>query len=138
MNHKTYNQNISDTATPRLPIIHKLGSLQMKSCSIFYQTFQAEDLVSGNAAESESRWHEEMGVRYGVQFWDDVWKIVKNALVPNNIKWLQLQINHFILPTNYTVSKYDSRQPPRVCIALDEKWIHVSHMSCARGSSQRG
>ena len=39
-------------------------------------------------------------------FWYKAWKICNKFLVQNEMKWVKIQINRHILPTNYTVNKY--------------------------------
>ena len=112
LNFKTFHPDLSDTGSPRLPPLHKLSCLQTKGCGIFYQTLRAREISQINTAKSESKWHEELGTTFSVQFWDTIWKLHKNQFISNRMKWVQLQINRFILPTNYSVNKYQPSQDP--------------------------
>ena len=120
INHKTYNPDLSDLLTPRQPVLFKLGSIQTKGCGIFYQTLMAEDNFWRNTTEAEAKWSRELGSVYSIQFWDSAWRIINNTLVSNKVRWIQLQINHYILPTNYTVNKYNHLQPPFCSFCPDE------------------
>ena len=44
--------------------------------------------------------------------WDKIWKMQKNAICSNKMKWINLQILRFLLPTNYSVSKFKPNQDP--------------------------
>ena len=113
LNYKIFNENLSDTKLPRLPAIHKLGCLQSKGCGSFYQTLRAGEVLRRSTAESENKWHTELGTVFSIDFWDKIWKLTKNSMVNNKMKWVQLQINRYLLPTNYTVNKYKPSQDPR-------------------------
>lgn len=53
-----------------------------------------------------------MNLTFSVKFWDDCWKVIKNPNIDNKTRWIQLQINRFILPTNLSVSNYNPHQDP--------------------------
>ena len=56
---------------------------------------------------------------YSIDTWNKIWQINKYALlVSNKMKWINLQILKFILPTNYTVNKYKPLQDPRCSFCL--------------------
>ena len=113
LNYKIFNESLSDTKLPRLPAIHKLGCLQSKGCGSFYQTLRAREVSRRSTSESEDKWHTELGTVFSIDFWDKIWKLTKTSLINNKMKWVQLQINRFLLPTNYTVNKYKPSQNPR-------------------------
>ena len=113
LNHKIFNENLSDTGLPRLPVLLKLSCLQSKGCGTFYQTFRAREIARRSTIESEEKWHMELGTMFSINFWDKIWKISKNPMISNKMKWVQVQINRFLLPTNYTVNKYKDSQDPR-------------------------
>ena len=112
LNYKTYDTNLSDTKMPRLPVIHKLSCLQSKGCGTFYQTLRAKELARRSTAESEAKWQKELGTIFSINFWDKIWKLNKGSFASNKMKWINLQINRFILPTNYTVNQYKPSQDP--------------------------
>ena len=60
----------------------------------------------------EKKWHEALGKTISLEAWDKLWKMLKNPLTSNKQKWIQLQINRFSLPTNYSVNKYKAEQSP--------------------------
>ena len=112
LNHKTYNERLSDLSNPKLPPIQKLTCTQSKGCSIFYKTLRAVKIHGENTNKAEQKWHKELNTVYSVDYWDSIWKHIGNPLISNKNKWLQIQINHFTLPTNYTVNKYEQTQSP--------------------------
>ena len=127
LNFKIFDTNLSDTKVPRLPLIHKLSCLQSKGCGSFYQTLRARELARRSTAESEQKWQTELGITLSINFWDKIWRLNKTSLGSNKMKWVYLQINRFILPTNYTVNKYKPSQDPgcSFCSYHDEKLPHL-------------
>ena len=127
LNHKIYNENLSDIHCPRLPLLFKLSCLASKGCSIFYQTLRAREVARRSTVESEDKWHSELGTVFSINFWDKIWKINKGSLLNNKMKWVTLQINRFLLPTNYTVHKYKKNQNPgcSFCTTDLEKLPHL-------------
>ena len=123
LNHKIYNENLSDIQCPRLPLLYKLSCLTSKGCGIFYQTLRAREVAGRSTVVSEDKWHSELGTTFSINFWDKIWKNNKGSLVNNKMKWVTLQINRFVLPTNYTVNKYNKNQSPgcSFCTAHLEK-----------------
>ena len=61
---------------------------------------------------AELKWQKEINLTFSVKFWDECWKMIKNPIIDNKTRWIQLQINRFILPTNLSVSKYNPHQDP--------------------------
>ena len=112
LNYKIYSENLSDLQLPRLPLLYKLSCLQVKGCSTFYRTLRAQELDRNSMANCEKKWHSELGIDFSPHFWDKIWKICKKSLIENKMKWVTLQINRHILPTNYTVSQYDKSVDP--------------------------
>ena len=112
LNYKIYNENLSDLQYPRLPLLYKLGCAQTKGCSPFYKTLRARELDRMSMSVSEQKWEKELGLTFSTNFWDKIWKIDKKSLVENKMKWISIQINRHILPTNYTVNKYDRNVDP--------------------------
>ena len=112
LNNKTYHPDLTDTGSPRIPILHKLSCIQVKGCGIFYQTLRAKEIFQRSTLKSENKWHNELATTFSVQFWDNIWKLLRNPHVSNRMKWVQLQINRFLLPTNSSVNKYNPTQNP--------------------------
>ena len=112
LNYKILNPDYSDICIPRQPILFKLSNLSKKGCRIFYRTLRARDLLSNSTEAAESKWQKEIKLTFSIKFWDDGWKLIKNPNIDNKSKWIQLQINRFILPTNYSVNKYNPNQDP--------------------------
>ena len=124
LNFKIFNEHSSDTKCPRLPLIHKLSTVQNKGCRIFYETLKTREWAVNNTSECENKWHLELGTTFSLIFWDKIWSLTKFALCTNKMKWINLQILRYILPTNYTViNKYNINQDPgcSFCLNHDER-----------------
>ena len=113
LNYKIFDGGLCDLEYPKLPLMHKLSCLQSKGCRIFYEVLKAREWSELSTADCESRWHTELGTILSVNFWDKIWKMQKQLLCSNRMKWVNLQILRFILPTNYSVSRYNNNQDPR-------------------------
>ena len=112
INSNIYHKIYSDLQRPRLPLIYKLISAQKKGCSSFYKTLRASELSKISMASCEEKWHSETGMTFSPGFWDKVWNMSKKSIVQNKMKWVTIQINRHILPTNYTVNKYKPNVDP--------------------------
>ena len=99
LNHKVYNEDLSDISLPRIPLVLKLCCLTNKGSRIFYKTLQMRENYSSSTVLSESRWSEALETNFSVSVWDKIWLINKNPLIPNKMKWMQLQVNRYVLPT---------------------------------------
>ena len=107
LNYKIFNPKLSDLQLPRLPLLFKIAVAQPKGCNFFYSILSSKQTGNRTSASGESKWHEKLGVNLSVTFWDKILKLPKVLLVPNKLRWVQIQINKHLLPTNYTVNKYD-------------------------------
>ena len=103
---------LSDVALPRLPPIFKLASLREKGCSEFYKTLRVKKFISTSTEAIANKWSDTPGLAPLSGIWKRIWRILKNRFISNRLRWVQIQINHFILPTNYTVNKYKPTQTP--------------------------
>ena len=65
-----------------------------------------------SSLRAKNKWQEELGTPFIKDMWEKVWRMVRNNLVANKVRWLQIQINHYVLPTNYSVNKYKDTQSP--------------------------
>ena len=54
LNYKIFEEDLSDTKSPKLPLIHKLSCLQTKGCRIFYETLKTREWTECSTADSES------------------------------------------------------------------------------------
>ena len=123
LHHKTYFPSKSDLGSPKMPVIHKIGCMQSKGCRVFYETLSGIEKFQNSTIGTESKWHEELGYILSVDTWDKIWKLTKSRILSNKAKWLQIQINHFVLPTNYSVSKYRVLQPPWCSFCSDNNHL---------------
>ena len=88
LNNKTFHPDLTDSGSPRLPTLHKLSCLQTKGCGIFYKTLRAKEIYQRSTIKSENKWHDELSSTFSVQFWDDIWKLLRNPFVSNRMKWV--------------------------------------------------
>ena len=123
LNNKIFDPKISDMQTPSLPLIHKLSCIVSKGGRIFYEALKARDWAEIGTRDYENKWQMELNTTFSLDFWNKIWIINKNSLVSNKMKWINLQILKFILPTNYSVNKYKPLQDPRCsfCTAHSER-----------------
>ena len=112
LNNKIYDINFSDTKSPKLPLIHKLSCLSNKGCGIYYKALKSREWSALSTSNCENKWQNELGTTLSVEFWNKIWRLNKYSLISNRMKWINLQIFRFILPTNYTVNKYKQTQDP--------------------------
>ena len=123
LNNKVFDPKISDVQTPSLPLIHKLSCIGSKGGRIFYEALKAREWAVNGTKDYENKWQMELNTTFSINFWDKIWQVNKDSLVSNKMKWINLQILKFILPTNYSVNKYKPSQDPRCsfCIAHSER-----------------
>ena len=119
LNFKIFDSEQSDLNSPRLPLIHKISCVQKKGCRIFYEVLKAREWSKYSTVEEENKWHSELGVSLSVTFWDKIWGDQKHLICSNKMKWINLQILRFTLPTNYSVNKYKPSQDPRCSFCLN-------------------
>ena len=113
LNNKIFDQQLSDLQAPSLPLIHKLSCLDSKGGRTFYRALKAREWDNSGTREYETKWQNELNTTFSLNFWNKIWQINKYSLVSNKMKWINLQIIKFILPTNYSVNKYKPLQDPR-------------------------
>ena len=58
LNYKIFDDKTSDTGIPRLPIVHKLSTIQKKGCRIFYETIKARVWTKNNTSECKKKWQD--------------------------------------------------------------------------------
>ena len=62
--------------------------------------------------ERETKWHSEIGLHFGADFWSTSRDLVLTIKLENEIKWMQFQIVRNSLFTNYRVSKFNRDVSP--------------------------
>ena len=123
LNNKIFDPQISDVQTPSLPLIHKLSCINSKGGRTFYEALKSRDWANSGTRDYENKWQKELNTTFSLDFWNKIWQINKYSLVSNKMKWTNLQILKYILPTNYSVNKYKPFQDPRcsLCTAHSER-----------------
>ena len=95
---------------PRLPLLFKISCLENKGRQTLYLTLRSTEVNKCNLNQkSIDKWHELVFKR---SIWDDIWSLPKKYVIGNRMKWVSIQINQQILPTNYTVSQYNRNVDP--------------------------
>ena len=123
--------NISSIAQPRLPLLFKMSLEQPKGCSFFYQVLQCQVNKVRITQRGENRWQEKLGATFSITFWDQIYKITQKLLIPNKQIWTQIQINKYLLPTNYSVNIYDKNVSPQCSFcAKHPENLHILMWSC--------
>ena len=76
---------------------------------------------------AEDKWTESLQFNPSLQFWSDTWKLHNQSFLSHKLKFLQIQINNHVLPTNYTVSQYNPMTSPlcTFCQGEPEKYSHL-------------
>ena len=125
-----FNTKLSDNLQPRLPLLFKTSLEQPKGCRFFYQVLSDQSKLRGTL-RGETRWQEKLGGTFSITFWDKIYKISQKLLIPNKQIWTQIQINKYLLPTNYSVNLYDKNVSPlcSYCAKHSEN-LHILLWSC--------
>ena len=126
-----FNLTLSDTAQPRLPLLFKISLEQLKGCRNYYQVLKSESNQLRGTLRGEDRWHEKLGTVFSTTFWDKIYKISQNLLIPNKQIWTQIQINKYLLPTSYSVNIYDKNVSPQCSYCAQHlENLHLLMWSC--------
>ena len=112
VNNKIFDRHLSDFRTPRLPLLLKCSIAVNKGCSFFYAILRARELQKQTTSTSELKWQAKTGSTFSVRFWDKIFKLPSKSILNNKMIWTQIQLNKHLLPTNYTVNKYDQSVSP--------------------------
>ena len=114
----TSSDHISGLLLPRLPLLFRIGNEQAKGCNFFYKILRSDNKIARMTLKSETKWQEKLNSNLSVKFWDKILKFPQKMLVPNKLIWTQIQINKYLLPTNYSVHHYDVNVSPLWVILL--------------------
>ena len=118
--------NIEENFHPKWLILIKLAEMQPKGCSIFYKLLRANELLINTTAPLEQVWHTVLHTTLSVTFWDKCWRSLAHLTsVDFKIRWVQLQINRHILPTNYSKYKPDVSQLCSFYAQINETIYHL-------------
>ena len=135
---KAVNNNIfdpvkSDTKLPRLPLLFKISCFESKGCSTFFKTLRFKSLPHPSQDQVYIlKWYNETGLTFNRSFWSKIWTNLRKSLVTNKMKWISIQINRYILPTNYTVNHYDRSVNPgcSLCARTHPEKLHLLLWGC--------
>ena len=126
-----FNPKLSDLAKPYLPLLLKISLEQLKGCSFYYQVLNSKSSAGRSTLRGENRWHDKLGSAFSTTFWDKIYQISQKLLIPNKQIWTQIQINKYLLPTNYSVNLYDSNVAPECSFCAQHlENLHLLMWSC--------
>ena len=125
------SDHLSGLLLPRLPLLFRIGNEQAKGCNFFYKILRSDNKIARMTLKSETKWQEKLNSNLSVKFWDKILKFPQKMLVPNKLIWTQIQINKYLLPTNYSVHHYDVNVSPlcSFCSAHPEE-LHLLIWGC--------
>ena len=133
LKNKIFDPAKSDTKLPRLPIIFKISCLETKGCGTFYKTLRFKSLPTLSQDQTFIlKWLNESGLRLSGAFVYKIWRNLKQSIISNKMKWVSIQINRYILPTNYTVNHYDKSVNPgcSLCSRTHPEKLHLLFWGC--------
>ena len=104
----------------------KIVGATKKGCNKFYRCLTAKTKINVTK-DAEDKWTESLQFNLSLQYWSDIWKLPIQSFLSNKLKFLQIQINNHVLPTNYTVSQYNPMTSPlcTFCQREPEKYSHL-------------
>ena len=133
LKNKIFDPAKSDTKLPRLPVIFKISCLETKGCGTFYKTLRFKSLPTLSQDQTFIlKWLNEAGLRLSGAFVYKIWRNLKQSIISNKMKWVSIQINRYILPTNYTVNHYDKSVNPgcSLCSRTHPEKLHLLFWGC--------
>ena len=133
LKNKIFDPAKSDTKLPRLPVIFKISCLETKGCGTFYKTLRFKSLPTLSQDQTFIlKWLNESGLRLSGAFVYKIWRNLKQSIISNKMKWVSIQINRYILPTNYTVNHYDKSVNPgcSLCSRTHPEKLHLLFWGC--------
>ena len=112
-------------------MLFRIGNEEAKGCKFFYNILGSDLKAARLTDKSETKWHEKLSTSFSSKIWDKIFKLPQKMLIPNKLKWTQIQINKFLLPTNYSVNHYDKSVSPlcSFCSAHPEE-LHLLIWGC--------
>ena len=63
-------------------------------------------------SSEEEKWHRELGICYGSDFWNGTYRLISEVRNENKMKWIQFQITRNCLYTNRKVNKFNPLVSP--------------------------
>ena len=120
---------------PCRPLLIQTANLSQKGCNLYTKLLNKREASKVSLENRENRWHTELNVTFGVDFWSKIY--TKNAEIKyeNKLKWLQFQINRNSLFTNVKVNKFKQHISP-LCSLCGENPEQISHLfyHCSRAT----
>ena len=96
-------------------------------CSRYHQCLRKKAILNNKIHKRESKWHQELGTNFSIQFWNNSRRLCTNIKFDNKIKWLQFQIIRNSLQTNYIVGHFNINVSKQ-CQYCGENFELVSHI----------
>ena len=106
------NDISTEIVYPFQPLLINLANLTNKGCNVYYRVLRKKNNIKTTLSTRESKWHNELGCTFGIDFWNKTYNLTSNIKYENKIKYLQYQINRNSLFTNYKVNKFKRHISP--------------------------
>ena len=118
---------------PLKPLLVDIALLCSKGCSSYYKILRKKAVFSNKIYLREDKWHNELGSRFSIDFWNNARRLCSRINIDNKLLWLQYQIIRNSLQTNYIVSHFQ-RNVTRSCQYCQNSDELISHIfwSCIK------
>ena len=103
---KLPNSRLNTAQYPQRPILIDIAMSTNKGCSAYCKVLAKKSTLTNKIYLRETKWHNELGLNFSINFWDNARRICSNIDFDNQLKWLQFQIVRNSLQTNAIVSHF--------------------------------
>ena len=117
---------------PYVPFLIDVILSSKRGCRPYNRILQKKACLSSNIQKRESKWHNELGTVYSLDFWSNSRKLYSEVYLDNKLRWLQYQIVRNSLQTNVVVSHFKVNVS-RLCSYCHQADELISHLfwSCS-------
>ena len=112
---------------PMQTLLVNTANLIIKGCNRYYNLLRIAKPFKNILQSRQNKWHEELSLNYGTDFWDKTYQALPFIKYDNRLKWLQFQIVRNCLFTNYRVNKFKPYVSPLCTYCQVENEI-ISHL----------
>ena len=103
---KLPNSRLNTAQYPQRPILIDIAMSTNKGCSAYCKLLAKKSTLNNKIHLRETKWHNELGLNFSINFWDNARRICSSIDFDNQLKWLQFQIVRNSLQTNVIVSHF--------------------------------
>ena len=122
---------LNPTFRPSQPLLIQIANVTKKGCNAYYRFLRKKINLSTTLSEREGKWHNELGLTLGTEYWNKIYSLNAGVKNENKMKYLQYQINRNCLYTNYKVNKFKNHISPFCSFCTTDQERHpeiVSHL----------